>query len=131
MAVGHGDLGKFRDLAEGDDERQRTPLLGDPEADIGAAGEQGGVRIRVEDLGEFVQRARRQVAGLRSAERQRRGVAGPQPRLGGGRVARHGIVGDSETALPGGVDDRAVAGAAAQIAGQRLDGFACAPALLV
>ena len=105
-------------LADMDDARQVAQLLGDPQADIGAAGHDGGVRVKLVELGEAVDAARRGEEAAFVADEDILAVGEE------GEHALHVVAAGAEAvvapAFAGrhrGVDDRPVAGAAAEIAG--------------
>ena len=93
-------------------------ILADAQPEIGAAGEQERVRMLRARREQFVERARREkslaAVAIVGAGRQL-----AQRRRGCGRVAGK-AVGRPRADPPAGIDDRAIAGAAAEIAGERL-----------
>ena len=109
------------DAAEPDDLLQVAQLLGDPQADVGRAADQHGARKAGVKRGErsFARRrgeegvvvADEQVAAV-GERRQRRGALGGR---GGETIGRPAVAGRQRR-----VDDRPIAGATAEVAGERV-----------
>ena len=124
LAVGF-ELLQFGDLPDVDDVAQLAHLLGDPQADVGAAGKNARGRLGLLDVRERLDCARRVelLAGVLVVERvvafergERRGERGDVHRR-----FRRGRIEHAHRRI----DDRPIAGAAAQVAGQRIaDRFA-------
>ena len=119
-------LGHFTDV---DDVAQVAHLLVDPQADVGGAGEQLRLRMRQPQARELAQRARREeaigAAGRVRARRSEVERAARQRTQGrGGRIDRQPLDRQLEHALAG-IEDRPVAGAAAQVAGQISSASCC------
>ncbi|MNC30261.1 hypothetical protein D3C75_785410 [compost metagenome] len=97
-------------------------LLGDLQRQVGAAGQQAGLRVGPIDFRQLVQRLRQQAAPLATLQR---GIAlagdDLQRGQGFGFMALEAVGLSLCAGLFGGGDDRPVAGAAAQVAGQRID----------
>ena len=98
------------------DARQRTELLGDPEAHVGRAADDGGVRVAGAEVGERVFTGRRGEERLVVAGKNVGVVAkaGEEPGVLGGAF-REGVVRLPGAARERGVRDRAVTGAAAEV----------------
>ncbi len=124
QAVVLGDALEFADRADVDQQRQLAQLLVDPQADVGRAGQQPRLRLRGVGGGQRLDAARRKPALGRAAGRvacavvQRR-VGSQRAQRGGQRRAGQPARRQREHALAG-VEDRPVAGAAAEVAGQRV-----------
>nr|GEU28080.1 hypothetical protein [Tanacetum cinerariifolium] len=116
-------------VAQVDDVAQFAQLLGDPQADVGGAGQQRGVRMGGAQRHQFVHRARRikGAAAGRVAD-ARLALQGAQLGRDGGAVERHAR---QFRHAVGSVDDGAVAGAATQVAGQAVVDFAALCGLAV
>ena len=95
------DLPQIGDVADEDGRAEVAKLLGDPQADVGGPGDDPGLGMRDEEVGQLVGAGRMAVSGPQRAERPDGGLV----ILG---RHRHGFARR---------EDRAVAGAAAQIAG--------------
>ena len=95
------DLPQIGDVADEDGRAEVAMLLGDPQADIGGPGDDAGLGMREEEVGQLVGGGRMAVSGPQRAQRRDDGL------VIFGRH-RHGLARR---------EDRAVAGAAAQIAG--------------
>ena len=119
-AAGLLDHPQVADMADVDQGRQLTMLLGDPEADIGRAGDQHGVGILGIEVSEIVDIGRREPAAPILLIGKDRVALDDAQAAGEHRVlcprVGHGLGGQIEP----GIDDRTVAGAAAQIAGDQV-----------
>ena len=99
----------------------RRELFGDPQADVGRAGDDGGVGMPRVKLGErlFVRRCGKEAVVV--ADKQIGAVVERAQRLPARRrVAAEAIVGAAVAGFQARVDDRPIAGAAAQIAGEHV-----------
>jgi len=124
MAVGDHHLLHLGDLADVDQQRQRAMELGDFQRQIGAAGDQPGVRVGGVDFGQLGDGQWRQATLVAIAEFGHF-TRGDGLELGDGcgflsvELIRLGM----GAGLLGGGEDRPVAGAAAKVAGQRFVGL--------
>ena len=117
------DLFQLRNLADVYDRRQIALMFGDPESNIRAAGKNQGMRRGFQRRGQFANRSRRAKRGeLQRLVRRARALNGLQPRqtLPGLRLfpipaSRRCVLEHPESRI----DDRPIARATAQIAGQR------------
>ncbi len=112
------------DLADVDHHRQFAVELGDFQGQVGATGQQAGVRVGAVDFGQVGHRQRRQAALVATV--QLGGFAGLDGfQLGNGfGFARVELVRLLAAAgLFGGFEDRSVAGAATEVAGQGFVGL--------
>lgn len=119
-AVGHLDALHVFDMADVDHHRQFTVELGDFQSQIGATGEQACLRVSSVEIGQVGYGQRYQAALVAAIELGR--LARSDGLESGHGVAFEGIELIRLLLAAGlfsGVDDRAVAGAATQVAGQR------------
>ena len=116
-------------MAEIDDVADLAQLLGDPQADVGGAGQQQRLGMLGAHLRQFVERARGE-EGLAAGAVGGHGVA-----LQGGQLGGQGGAVEFDARqfahAAGGVDDRPIAGAAAQVARQGVVDLAAARLLAV
>ncbi len=124
MVVGELDLLHLGDLADMDHHRQLAMELGDLQRQVGASGEQSSVGIRGVDLGQFGDGQRRQAALVAVAElghftRNDSLELGDGLGFAGIELVRLRVA----AGLLGGFEDRPVAGAAAEVAGQGFVGL--------
>jgi len=118
LAVDGRDAVQFLHLARVDHVAQIAHLLGHPQANVGGAGQDGGGGFGGAQGGHFFEGARRveSLAVVRVAEHDvslqalQGGLQGGAVEADGGQLAH----------ADGGIDNRTVAGAAAQVSGQRL-----------
>ncbi len=109
--------GKLRDASDVDQRLEQPVLLGDPQPDIGGAGDEHRIGMRGIDFGQLVARARGETLLL--AMRQMQHLAIVERRKPRGRARLHSRVRRRRGAgIQPGLDDRPVAGAAAEIAGE-------------
>ncbi len=112
------------DIADVNHHRQRAVELRDFQRQVGAAGQQAGLRVGVVEVGQVGDGQRHQAAFVAAVEfaglRRRDGLEAGD---GLGLAAVELVLGLVAAGLFGGGEDRAIAGAAAQVAGQGFVGF--------
>ncbi|MNO59771.1 hypothetical protein D3C76_503670 [compost metagenome] len=125
--VEHLDAFHLFDMSDVDHHRQLAVELGDFQGQVGTAGQQASLWVGAVDVGE-ISNGQRQQAALVAAVQLGGFARGDGLELGDGR----GFGGVElvrlllAAGLLGGIEDRPVAGAATQVAGQRLMGFGLA-----